>query len=56
MVGEHDKVAKVDRINYLRVSTIMARISLLEAIFGNGNIFQALCDWVAVSEAIKNCG
>ncbi|TAQ89347.1 hypothetical protein B7494_g2347 [Chlorociboria aeruginascens] len=56
MVSKHDKVAKVDRINFLRVSTIMARISLLEAIFGNRDISQALSDWVAVSEAIKMCG
>lgn len=53
---ESDKVAKVDRIGYLRVTTIVARISLLEAVFGNGDLFKALCDWVAVSEAIKKCG
>jgi hypothetical protein len=56
IVNEHDKMAKVDRINYLRVTTIVARISLLEAIFGCGDLSQALCDWVAVSEAIKLCG
>ena len=56
IVDEHDKMAKVDRINYLRVTTIVARISLLEAIFRGDDLSQAHCDWVAVFEAIKFCG
>jgi hypothetical protein len=56
IVNEVDKVAKVDRINYLRVTTIASRVSLLEAVFGGGDFFEALCEWVAVFEAIKKCG
>jgi tetratricopeptide (TPR) repeat protein len=54
--GPVDSVAKVDRMGYLRVVTIIARISFLEAIFDNGDLSQARCMWINVLEAAKKCG
>ncbi|OBT60462.1 hypothetical protein VE03_10127 [Pseudogymnoascus sp. 23342-1-I1] len=55
-ISGHDNIAKVDRINYLRVTTIMARISFIEVIFGGGDLSAALNSWVAVFNAIEKCG
>ena len=55
-ISGHDKIAKVDRINYLRVTTIMARVSFIEAIFGGGDLSAAFNSWAAVFNAIEKCG
>lgn len=55
-ISGHDKIAKVDRINYLRVTTIMARVSFIENIFDNGDLSAALNSWAAVFDAIDKCG
>jgi hypothetical protein len=55
-ISGHDRIAKVDRINYLRVTTIMARVSFLEAIFDDGDLSAALNSWAAVFDAIDKCG
>lgn len=54
-INGRDEIAKADRINYLRLTTIMARISFLEAIFDGGDLSDAFNSWVAVSNAIEHC-
>jgi hypothetical protein len=44
-ISGHDEIAKVHRFNYLRVTTIMARVSFIEAIVGSGDFPDALRSW-----------
>ncbi|RDW74756.1 hypothetical protein BP6252_05898 [Coleophoma cylindrospora] len=53
---QYDKATNLEKVNYLRLTTILARISLLETVFGAGNLLAAQRAWVVVFEAIKNCG
>lgn len=53
--GEKDKIPKKDRMDYLRVVTISARVALLETIFLGGSIEKARKEWKDIWEAIKRC-
>ncbi|XMA13625.1 hypothetical protein WAI453_006416 [Rhynchosporium graminicola] len=50
-----DSVAKVDRMGYLRVLTIIARISFIEAIFDDGDLSLARREWMKVLDAAQRC-
>ena len=53
--GPVESIAKVDRRGYLRLVAIIAKISLLEAIFDNNDLSLARCMWIIVLEAAKKC-
>ncbi|KAI9056194.1 hypothetical protein LZ554_001122 [Drepanopeziza brunnea f. sp. 'monogermtubi'] len=55
-VTAKDRTAQVERVAYLRVVSVLARIYTLEAIFNGGDVNKAREKWIHFLEAVNRCG